>query len=190
MGIRISERTELFHIPYGSLNSDGTPENGFVDIKANPEWIPVLPSCVGWPETQKLLQALNSPSSELISFAADQAFIAAEPSQALAPLTSFVTLGFADTTRNTRTAIVTLAGTFNQRFDHGLQDICNARQQSLNLDIVLELQPTLFHYSQIEGWSLTVLLAAYGNDRAQVREMWGLCLEMMGKVFGEHRGGT
>ncbi|MGB0911267.1 MAG: hypothetical protein ACPGYT_12970, partial [Nitrospirales bacterium] len=187
MGIRISERAEVFHVPYGALNSDGTPENGYIDIKANPAWIPVLSSCVGWPETQNLLQILNAPSSVLISFAADQAYVDTEPSQPLAPLTSFVTVGFADSTRNTKSSIVMLAEALNQQFDFGLQNICNARQQSLNLDIVLELQPTLFHDSQVKGWSLTVLLAAYGNDRAQVREMWGVCLEMMGTVFGKYR---
>ncbi len=47
MGIDIAEQTETFHVPFGSPNSESTPETSYVDVKAHPEWIPVLPSCLG-----------------------------------------------------------------------------------------------------------------------------------------------
>lgn len=190
MGIRISERTDLFHVPYGSLNSEGTPENSFIDLKANPSWISVLPSCVGWPEAQTLLQILNSPASGMMSLAADQAFVDQNRSHPQAPLTSFVTICFADAATNTRSALSELAEHLNQRLTRGLQGISNALQRSLNLDIVLELQPTLFHTFRIEGWSLTVLLAVFGDDKAQTRDTWGLCMRMLGQVLEEHGRGS
>jgi len=39
MGIDITEQTETFHVPFGSPNSEGTPETSYVDVKAHPEWI-------------------------------------------------------------------------------------------------------------------------------------------------------
>ena len=72
MGICVTERQEPFQVPFGTKNSEGTPEASFWDLKHHPEWISVLPSSIGWPETQALLQIVNSSSSSFLSLAADQ----------------------------------------------------------------------------------------------------------------------
>jgi hypothetical protein len=102
MGIDIAEQTETFHVPFGSPNSNGTPEASYVDVKAHPEWIPVLPSCLGWPETQTLLTIINSPISPFMSLAADQGFTWAEAVERHRVLTSFVAVCFADVSLNTK----------------------------------------------------------------------------------------
>ena len=185
MGIRISERSDLFHVPFGSPNSEGTPENSFIDLKANPEWIAVLPSCVGWPETQELLQVINAPTSQFMSLAADQAFVEPNEIQQRETLTSFVTISFADVETNSKVAILALAEFLIQKVDQRLQEASNALQQSLNLEMVIEQQPTKFHHVGFEGWSLTILLAASGIDRGQARDLWKLCIKALSNVFEE-----
>ncbi len=187
MGIRTSERTNLFHVPYGSFNSEGTPENSFFDLRANPSWIPVLPSCIGWIETQTLLLILNASTSKFMSLASDQAFV--EQGQPGATLTFFVTVCFADIGSNTKAAIAELVGHLNQKLNEGFQGISNVLQRSLDLDMVLEMQPTLFHNFQIEAWSLTILMAARGENELQARETWGLCLTMLGQAIEEYPSG-
>ncbi len=182
MGIRISERSDLFHVPYGSVNSEGTPNNNFLDLRATPEWIPVLPSCVGWPETQKLLQILNSPASALMSLAADQVYVDPEQSERQATLTSFVTICRAEVPINTKLVLTEFAEFLKQRIDQGLQEISNAIQRSLHVDSLLELQPTLFHHYKFEGWSLTVLMVVFESDKTQARRTWQLCMTILGEA--------
>ena len=190
MGIRNSERTNLFHVPYGVLNSEGTPGASFVDLKAKPSWIPVLPSCVGWPETQNLLRILNAPASGLMSLAADQAFLDTGQSLHPATLTSFVTLCCDDVATNTKTGITVLADFLNSRLDQSLQQASNVLQQNLDIDIVLELQPTLFHQHRLEGWSLTVLIRVLGDDKKHARDQWGVCMETLGELVKEWKAGN
>ncbi len=96
MGIRIAESPATFHVPYGPLNSDGTPEASFVDLKTHPEWVPVIEPCLGWPETRELLQSINSPTSPLMSLAASQGFTSPGQPEFQVVLTSFVTLCYAE----------------------------------------------------------------------------------------------
>ena len=186
MGIRISERTEIFHVPYGSLNSEGTAEASFVDVKADPAWIPVLPSCVGWPETQALLQVVNSPTSALMTLAADQACTTSVSAEHPVVLTSFVTLCRADVASNGKPAIFELAKFLKARMDDLLQNASTALQRSLYLDIVLEIQPTFFHHQEVEGWSLTVLMAAHGGDEGQARSIWRLGIQVLQDALTDH----
>jgi hypothetical protein len=74
MAIVVSEGTSLFHVPYGPSISDGSLEASFIDLKTHPNLIPVLPPCMGWPETQELLQLVNAPRSPFMSLAADQSY--------------------------------------------------------------------------------------------------------------------
>ena len=185
MGIRISERSDFFHVPFGPPNSEGTREDSFIDLKANPEWIAVLPSCVGWPETQQLLQVINAPTSQFMSLAADQAFLEPQGIQLHETLTSFVTICFADVETNSQVAILALAEFLNQRVDQRLQEASNALQHSLNLEMVIERQPTKFHHVGFEGWSLTTLIAASGIDRGQARNLWKLCMKTLSDVIEE-----
>ncbi len=172
MGIRISERTDIFQIPYESPNSEGTPDASFVDVKANPAWIAVIPSCLGWPETQQLLQSINSPTSELMSLAADQGFSTTEHPKLKVALTSFVTLCLAKVACNNKPAIVQLAEFLQTRMEELLQATSTALQQSLYIDVVIEAQPTIFHNRGVEGWSLTVLMATSGVDPGEARNTW------------------
>lgn len=185
MGIGISERTETFHIPYGELNNDGTPETRFVDVKEYPEWIPVLPSCVGWPETQELLQAVNSPKSLLMTLAADQGITSYSSSSSHLVLTSFVTLCWADISRNEKGAIMAFANLLQNRTQSLIQQLTNAMQRTLHLDIVLEIQPTVFHNHGVTAWSLSILMAAPGEDAGDVRRTWGLGMQVLQLVLTE-----
>ncbi len=174
MGIYIAEQTETFHVPFGSPNSEGTPEASYVNVKAHPEWIPVLPSCVGWPETQALLKIINSPTSPFMSLAADQGFTWGEAVERQMVLTSFVTLCFADVSLNTKEPIRELAQELQHRLDDLLQRTSNKLGQRLYVQIRLELQPTRFHDHEIEGWSLMILMATSANEKRLARYTWGL----------------
>ncbi|MER3424084.1 MAG: hypothetical protein C4293_13520 [Nitrospiraceae bacterium] len=172
MGISISESTTVLHIPYGPFTNEGSPDTGFVDLKAHPEWISVMPPCLGWPETRDLLQAINAPSSPLMTLAADQAFTAPSQSEFKVALASFVTLCYADLPRNAKQPLADLAESLKARISDLLQAVSNELQQRLFLKIVLELQPTIFHHEDLEGWSLTVFMAAYGDDEGETRMTW------------------
>ncbi len=45
--------------------------------------------------------------------------------------------------------------------------------QTLDLEIILEIQPTQFHHQQFQGWSLTVMMIASGKEHHVVRGIWG-----------------
>lgn len=176
MGIYITEQSETFHIPFGSPNSEGTPEGSYVDVKTHPEWIPVLPSCVGWPETQALLTSINSSMSPFMSLATDQGFTWGEAVERQAVLTSFVALSFADILLNTKEGISNIAKNLQLRLDALLQKSCNKLGQPLHVTIRLEIQPTQFHDHEFEGWSLMILMAASSNEKRLARYNWGLAM--------------
>lgn len=172
MGIRLSESPTLFHVPYGPSNSDGTPQTSFVDLKAHPERIPFLPSCVGWPEIRDLLQALNAPKTPFMSLAADQAFSDSGHQGFAIALTSVVLLCYADIGHNRKSIMQDLANDLRTRLSDLIQTACNEMDRTLFLDVVLELQPTRFHDEALDGWSLAVLMAAQGADAAEARTTW------------------
>ena len=185
MGIYIAEHADTFHVPFGSPNSEGTPEASYVDVKSHPEWIPVLPSCVGWPETQTLLKIINSPTSPFMSLAADQDFTWGEAVERQMVLTSFVALCFADVSLNTKECIQDLAQELQQDLDHRFQHICNKLGQRLHIKVRLELQPTRFHEHDIDGWSLMILMAAPANEKRLARHIWGLGMTALQKAIQE-----
>jgi hypothetical protein len=186
MGIRISERDEVFHIPYGLPNSDGTPESSFVDLKANPALVPVLAPCLGWPETRDLLKAVNAPESPLMTLAADQGFTTTEQPEHLVALTSFVTLSYAEVERNRKPAMADLAERLDKRMSAVLQAVSHVLQRTLFLNVTLELQPTIFHHQGLDGWSLTVLMAAYGGDERDARLTWRMGVKALQAALTDH----
>jgi len=109
MGILLSERTEIFHVPYGSFIHDGDLNTGFVDLKANLALIPVLSPCIGWPETQELLQSINAPHSPFMSLATHQCFLNGQSRDQPVILISFVTLCLTEITHNEKAMITDLA---------------------------------------------------------------------------------
>ncbi len=179
MGISISESAAVFHVPYGPLNSEGTPGAGFVDVKSKPDLVPMVASCLGWPETQNLLRAVNAPGSPLMTLAADQAFTAADHRELKSVLTSFVTLCYADVARNGKQTLADLAGSLGKRITELLQTASNELQRTLHLNVTLKLQPTIFHQNNVEGWSLTVLMAAYGKNEIDARITWGVGVKVL-----------
>lgn len=179
MGIRLSENPTLFHVPYGPSNSDGTPHTSFVDLKAQPERIPLLPSCVGWPETRDLLQSINAPESPFMSLAADQGFSDPGDAGPTIALTSVLVLCYADVIRNSKTIIKDLADGLRTRLSDSIQTACNELDRSLFVDIVLELQPTRFHVEALDGWSLAVLMAARGESVGEARTTWRIAVKAL-----------
>lgn len=172
MGILLSERTEIFHVPYGPLCHDGNLNNGFIDLKANLELIPVLPPCIGWPETQDLLRNINDPLSPLMSLATHQSFVRGRHQDQPVRLISFVTLCLAEIMHNHKSTITDLATFLQGRTDQLLQKISQSLQQPLHLEIVLESQPTVFHAFEVDGWSLTIFISASGQEHHRVRGTW------------------
>ena len=186
MGIYIAEHSETFHVPFGSPNSDGTPEACYVDVKAHPEWIPVLPSCVGWPETQALLKTINSPTSPFMSLAADQGFTWGETTDQQTVLTSFVIVCFADILLNTKDTLRDFAQELQHRLDDLMQHTCNKLGQRLYVKIRLELQPTRFHHHQMDGWSLMLLMAASAHEKRLARYNWGLGMAALQQAMKDY----
>ena len=182
MGICVTERQEPFQVPFGTKNSEGTPEASFWDLKHHPEWISVLPSSIGWPETQALLQIVNSSSSPFLSLAADQEFTT--PTSTASPvLTSFLTFCWFPVTQNTKPRIDQLAGFLVDKIDGVLQQTSNQLQEPLPLKIVIEKQPTVFHLQDYSGWSLSVLMAGQGKTMKQARRIWGVGIQALQDVL-------
>ena len=75
MGIVLSEGSKHFHVPYGPTITDGSLETQFINLKIHPHMIPVLPPCIGWPETQELLTQINKAPSPFLTLAADQEYV-------------------------------------------------------------------------------------------------------------------
>ncbi len=179
MGITISENDVVFHVPYGLPNSEGTPEGGFVDVKANPAWIPVLPTCLGWPETQDLLRTVNAPESPLMTLASGQVFTETGHAEHKIALTSFVMLCYAEVARNGKPDMAEFAACLRARLSDHLQSATNELESPLYLQVTLELQPTVFHHHGIEGWSLSVLMAAFGVDEGDARRTWQVAMRAL-----------
>lgn len=189
MAIRISQRKDVFHVPYAIPNNEGTPDSSFVDLKTHPEWIAVLPPCVGWPETIALLRAVNSPVSSLMSLATGQAFVPVDhPEQEMA-LTSFITLCYAALARNDRETLASLAEFLKARTSEMLQRASDTLERRLFLEMVIEVQPTMFHLQRVSAWSLTVLTATYGPDEGAARSTWGIGMKALQEALieSDHR---
>jgi len=173
MGISLSEGSTRFHVPYGPTITDGTLEARFINLKTQPQMIPVLPPCVGWPETQKLLTQINKTRSPFMTLAADQSYVKGPDPNRPVILVSFVTLCFAEISHNTKDFLSDLVVYLQQQMDELLQDVSTMLNNSLDLEIILEIQPTQFHHHHIQGWSLMVMMVASGQEYHTVRETWG-----------------
>ena len=187
MGIVISETDKRFHVPYGPLNHDGTPQESFLDCKAHPEWIPTLPACVGWPETQRLLQAINTPDGPWMSLAAFQDVIVSElPGQEEFPcaLTSMLSFCYADIQANEKKSFRSVSEGLSDHLSTYMQASSNRLQETLNVEILLELQPTAFHHLQVTGWSLTVYVVSSGDDYVEARSSWCVAIQGLQDWFG------
>jgi len=173
MGILLSEGSTYFHVPYGPAITDGSLEARFIDLKAHPQMIPVLPSCVGWPETQELLTQINTAQSPFMTLAADQSYANGPDSNRPAILVSFVSLCFSEISHNAKDFLSDLVLYLQHQMDALLQDVSTFLDHTLDLEIILEIQPTQFHHHHIQGWSLTVMMVASGQEHQAVRETWG-----------------
>ena len=173
MSIVLSEGTNQFHVPYGPAITDGALEARFIDLKANSHMIPVLPPCIGWPETQELLVQINKPQKPFMTLAADQSYTNGPDPQRPILLVSFVSLCFAEISHNTKDFLSDLVLYLKQQMDTTLQDASTMLDKTLDLEIILEIQPTQFHHQQMQGWSLTVMMIASGQEHHAVRGSWG-----------------
>ena len=173
MGILLSESSTYFHVPYGPDITYGSLETRFIDLKTDPQMIPVLPPCVGWPETQELLTQINTAQSPFMTLAADQSYADGPDTNRPVILVSFVSLCFAEISHNTKDFLSDLVLYLQRQMDALLQDVSTILEHSLDLEIILEIQPTQFHHHHIQGWSLTVMMVASGQDHHTVRETWG-----------------
>jgi hypothetical protein len=179
MSIRISETARVFTVPYvGSrlANSEGTPDDGFVDLKANPAWAGVIPPSIGWPETADLLRAVNAPNAPFMTLAADQGITTVDRHGLNAAVVSFVVVCFAEVARNEKEALAAVAESVKQRLDELLPSAGDELQRQLEVSVVLELQPTIFTNHSLAGWSLSILMAAYGEDRGDARLIWRVAM--------------
>ncbi len=177
MGISIAENTDVFHVPFSSFNNDGTPEDGYVDLKAHPEWIPVLSSCLGWPEMQSLLKVINAPNSPMMSLAAAQNFLSGDPSKS--QLTSFVVVCMANPSEQDKPAMRSLADFLRARVDELMYEASHALKQRLDVEIRLELQPTRFHLYGVDGWSLMLMTYVRADEIREARKIWGVVLRVL-----------
>ena len=177
MGISVSESSDVFHVPFSSFNNDGTPEDGYVDLKAHPEWIPVLPSCLGWPEMQSLLKFINAPDSPMMSLAAAQHFVPGDSS--MSQLTSFVVLCPAEPSEQDKPAMKNLADFLRARIDELMHTASHALKQRLDVEIRLELQPTRFHLHGVDGWSLMLMTYVRADEIREARKIWGVVLRVL-----------
>jgi hypothetical protein len=173
MGILLSEGSTYFHVPYGPAIIDGSLEARFIDLKAHPQMIPVLPPCVGWPETQELLTQINTAQSPFMTLAADQSYANGPDPNRPAILASFVSLCFSEISHNTKDFLSDLVLYLQRQMDALLQDVSTFLDHTLDLEIILEIQPTQFHHHHIQGWSLTVMMVASGQEHQAVRGTWG-----------------
>jgi hypothetical protein len=175
MPIRISETARVLTVPYGAsalANTDGSPDDRFVDLKANPGWAGVIPPSIGWPETAELLRAVNAPDVPFMTLAADQGVTAVDHEGLKAALVSFVVVCFSEVQRNRKPALNEVAAGVKTRLDDLLSTASDELQRSLDLSVVLELTPTIFRDRQVTGWSLSILMAAYGQDEGDARLIW------------------
>jgi hypothetical protein len=172
MGISLSEGSKHFHVPYGPTITDGSLESQFINLKTHPHMIPVLPPCVGWPETQELLTQINKTSSPFMSLAANQQFAKGPDPHRPVILVSFVTLCFEEISHNAKDLLADLVLYLQRQMDELLQDVSTMLNQSLDLEIILEIQPTQFHHHHIQGWNLTVMIVASGQEHYAVRGAW------------------
>jgi hypothetical protein len=173
MGILLSESSTYFHVPYGPDIIYGSLEARFIDLKTEPQMIPVLPPCVGWPETQELLTQINTARSPFMTLAADQSYADGPDSNRPVILVSFVSLCFAEISHNTKDFLSDLVLYLQHQMDVILQDVSRILDHTLDLEIILEIQPTQFHHHHIQGWSLTVMMIASGQEPPTVRGTWG-----------------
>ena len=136
MGILLSEGSTYFHVPYGPAITDGSLEARFIDLKTDPQMIPVLPPCVGWPETQELLTQINTAQSPFMTLAADQSYANGPDSNRPVILVSFVSLCFAEISHNTKDFLSDLVLYLQHQMDVLLQDISTFLDHSLDLEII------------------------------------------------------
>jgi hypothetical protein len=61
------------------------------------------------------------------------------------------------------------------------------RSRFLKSDWLLKSQPTAFHHFEVDGWSLTIFMAASGQEHHTIRATWGWgILTLIDALAGYH----
>jgi hypothetical protein len=84
-----------------------------------------------------------------------------------------VTLCFAEISHNAKDLLSDLVTYLQPLMDELLQDVSTMLHHTLDLEIILEIQPTFFHHHHLDGWSLTVMMIASGQEHYTVRGTGG-----------------
>jgi hypothetical protein len=108
-----------------------------------------------------------------MTLAADQQYAEGPNPNRPIILVSFVTLCFEEISHNAKDVLSDLVLYLQRQMDELLQNVSTILNMSLDLKIILEIQPTQFHHHQIQGWSLTVMMVASGQEHYAVRGAWG-----------------
>jgi hypothetical protein len=144
-----------------------------MNLKTHPQMIPVLPPCIGWLETQELLTQINKSQSPFMTLAADQHYTDGPDPHRPVILVSFVTLCFKEISHNAKDVLSDLVLYLQGQMNELLQNVSMLLSTSLDLEIILEIRSTQFHHHHIQGWSLTVMMVASGQESHTVRGTWG-----------------
>ncbi|MGE0474376.1 MAG: hypothetical protein AB7P17_12145, partial [Nitrospirales bacterium] len=88
-------------------------------------------------------------------------------------LTSFVTVCFAEISHNAKHILTDLTAFLRVHMKDLLQEISTSLGHPLDLEVILEIQPTHYRTQRVHGWSLTVMIIGSGQEHHAVRGLWG-----------------
>ncbi len=179
MRIPLKIGAQKLAIPYRSENHEASVNYGFMDLKADPTLIPLVPEVQDWPEFEVLLKAVNSSRSVFRSLGCEKSF--SEHRDLSSPhlttkLVSYIDIAFDDIALNTNMVMFEeMMGAYksfaqDQEFDRFVK-------------FDPELTETRFTKEGVSGWCISIWVAGFGTSEDEARRAWSTVILALTHFF-------
>jgi hypothetical protein len=156
-------------IPYFRVLRDTNEDTnwGFCNLKQRPEAISEVPELYNCPAFEKLIRAINAPTSFFLSHGCAKYFSSRPnmPAEFGIMLTSYVGFAFeiAELNQDQKNFHELI-----ERFKTFTKDVPSYKQ----LGVRFEVQPTTFYERQLQGWSACYFCNGLGESEDSAKRAW------------------
>jgi hypothetical protein len=159
------ESAKLLGVPYSRHDPNS---HSYVDLKRDPDLIEELPELYNEPEIRRLVIKLNEPDGYFRSIGCERKYVADDEASGRGRFTSYVGFALDAWPFESKEAAQSIASTFN--------DYAKQFEWSDNVQMIIEIQPTVFYDSNQSGWSLDFWACGFGHNEEESRSAWSVAM--------------
>jgi hypothetical protein len=154
---------QLLKIPYRASQGSGSPNMGYVDLKAQPERIAEIPELTGYPELEELVRVLNKQESSFRTLRVDTAKDVFRRPEFSKSESSHLTISFEN-----------LGGEDDERFYMEAHRSFSSYVSLLPVSdaIVINFVAVPLQVQTFRGWCLDLWLYGFGKSEDEARRNW------------------